>query len=312
MSACYMPLYQGDYHRDTGHLTTLEHGAYLLLLMHYYAAGKLPKNDESLARIVKLNVNDWLQIRENIAPFFSRNWRQKRVEHELRKRQTRVNNGKKGGRPTKANGKLNESQFTQTREDPAPFSAQNLSENCTQNEQAFGNIEEMGKANGKLNESPKPSQANISKKEYSALRAAKANRKKPSISIPDHWHPSADLEQYAREHGIGQNKFRLEMERFRNHARTHDRHCVNWDQAAKNWLLLAAEKSGAQVTQKIEKIGFHADFGSAELDAWDAYGRATRGMNYPRDRSGGWTFPTRWPPKEEENADAPSASKTAP
>ena len=24
MSACYMPLYQGDYHRDTGHLTTLE------------------------------------------------------------------------------------------------------------------------------------------------------------------------------------------------------------------------------------------------------------------------------------------------
>jgi hypothetical protein len=32
------------------------------------------------------------------------------------------------------------------------------------------------------------------------------------------------------------------------------------------------------------------------LAAWDAYGRATTGRPYPRNRRGGWRFPTMWPP----------------
>ena len=32
------------------------------------------------------------------------------------------------------------------------------------------------------------------------------------------------------------------------------------------------------------------------LAAWDAYGRETTGKPYPRDRRGGWHFPTKWPP----------------
>jgi hypothetical protein len=34
----------------------------------------------------------------------------------------------------------------------------------------------------------------------------------------------------------------------------------------------------------------------AALAAWDAYGRQTRGKAYPRNRRGGWRFPTKWPP----------------
>ncbi len=45
--------------------------------------------------------------------------------------------------------------------------------------------------------------------------------------------------------------------------------------------------------------GFYASFTSAELDAWNAYGRRTKGVNYPQDRSGGWYFPTQWPPGHE-------------
>jgi hypothetical protein len=44
--------------------------------------------------------------------------------------------------------------------------------------------------------------------------------------------------------------------------------------------------------------GYYARFGSKELEAWDAYGKRTRGMDYPRDKRGGWRFPTRWPPGE--------------
>jgi hypothetical protein len=35
------------------------------------------------------------------------------------------------------------------------------------------------------------------------------------------------------------------------------------------------------------------------LAAWDAYGRATTGKAYPRNRRGGWCFPTKWPPGHE-------------
>jgi hypothetical protein len=37
----------------------------------------------------------------------------------------------------------------------------------------------------------------------------------------------------------------------------------------------------------------------AALAAWDAYGRATTGKAFPRNRRGGWCFPTKWPPEHE-------------
>ena len=35
------------------------------------------------------------------------------------------------------------------------------------------------------------------------------------------------------------------------------------------------------------------------LAAWDAYGREAAGKPYPRNRRGGWRFPTKWPPGHE-------------
>lgn len=35
------------------------------------------------------------------------------------------------------------------------------------------------------------------------------------------------------------------------------------------------------------------------LDAWDAYGRAKRGKTFPRNKAGGWRFPSVWPPGYE-------------
>ena len=47
--------------------------------------------------------------------------------------------------------------------------------------------------------------------------------------------------------------------------------------------------------------GFYADFSSPELAAWERHERATR-KAYPRDKRGGWVFPTRWPPNHEQEA----------
>lgn len=67
----WMPLDIGDYLGDTRHLSTLEHGAYLLLLMAYWRKkGPLMDDDSKLSKITGLSMKQWLAIRETIVDFF--------------------------------------------------------------------------------------------------------------------------------------------------------------------------------------------------------------------------------------------------
>lgn len=38
-----------------------------------------------------------------------------------------------------------------------------------------------------------------------------------------------------------------------------------------------------------------------QLTAWDNFGRQVNGKSYPRNRAGGWRFPSKWPPGYEQN-----------
>ena len=66
-----MPWWTDAYLADTTHLTTLEHGAYMLLLAAMWRSGeaRLPADDERLARIVKLGPKQWQRIRATIMEF---------------------------------------------------------------------------------------------------------------------------------------------------------------------------------------------------------------------------------------------------
>lgn len=44
---------------------------------------------------------------------------------------------------------------------------------------------------------------------------------------------------------------------------------------------------------------YYAEFGSAELDAWDRWSRVHKGKSLPRDRAGGWHVASQWPPRTQ-------------
>jgi uncharacterized protein YdaU (DUF1376 family) len=81
----WMPVFIGDYLADTMHLSTEQHGAYLLLLFHLWRRGTLPDDDGALAQITGLSRNAWSQTRPVLAEFFQIHdglWRHGRVERE--------------------------------------------------------------------------------------------------------------------------------------------------------------------------------------------------------------------------------------
>jgi len=67
----YMKLYIGDYLGDTQHLSALQHGAYLLLIMAYWQRkGPLPAEDDKLARIARCTDAEWMQCKSDALAFF--------------------------------------------------------------------------------------------------------------------------------------------------------------------------------------------------------------------------------------------------
>ncbi len=116
----WMPMFWGDYFKKTNHLSTVEHGAYMLLIGHYWTTGRpLPDDDAVLARITRQSLAAWRRMREVIAPFFDPvdgRWQHERIDAEI-DRATRfiekqTANGARGGRPPRTE--------TQTKPNPKP------------------------------------------------------------------------------------------------------------------------------------------------------------------------------------------------
>lgn len=84
-----MPFYVSDYLSDTTHLTTEEHGAYLLLIMAYWKRGSaLPDDDEYLRRICKLTNKKYTTVKLSVFKLFELKdgfWTHKRLEKEILK-----------------------------------------------------------------------------------------------------------------------------------------------------------------------------------------------------------------------------------
>ena len=98
-----LQLWTDAYLGDTGHLTTIEHGAYLLLLMTAWRTKdcSLPDDDKILARYCRMNTHQWARIKPIMLTFWkveNGTWRQSRLTDEWgavrQKREAAASNGK--------------------------------------------------------------------------------------------------------------------------------------------------------------------------------------------------------------------------
>lgn len=100
----YMPFYTSDYMSDTAHLTMAEHGAYMLMIIHYWNTEKpLPYDDKKLAQICKTTLRGFRQVKMTVTHLFSRvgdTLVHKRIEKELEEYRQKLDRKRLGGQKT--------------------------------------------------------------------------------------------------------------------------------------------------------------------------------------------------------------------
>jgi uncharacterized protein YdaU (DUF1376 family) len=98
-----------DYRKDTGHLSTIEHGIFRQLIDWYYLDEQpIPLETQVVSRRLRLGSDDLIFLENVLSDFFQKTTKgfvHKRIEFEIREyhEQAEKNkaNGKRGGRPKK-------------------------------------------------------------------------------------------------------------------------------------------------------------------------------------------------------------------
>jgi uncharacterized protein YdaU (DUF1376 family) len=117
MSRPWMSFWVGDYLADTAHLRVEEHGAYMLLIMHYWRTGGLPSDEHALQRITRMTKAEWKRSRDVLRAFFQDGWRHKRIDHELAEADRISAAGRAGG---KASGEARRGRKVEQPSNDAP------------------------------------------------------------------------------------------------------------------------------------------------------------------------------------------------
>jgi uncharacterized protein YdaU (DUF1376 family) len=145
-----MQFYVADYLADTMHLTTEEHGAYLLLIMNYWQTGKaLHSSSERLANVAKMQVDRFNTIKNTLKEFFDEaddRWIHKRIESDLKAVKDKSNKARKAAKsrfskpPDKLSERTANAQRTQCHTDTDTDTNTNLKK---LNKKSFPQFEEF-------------------------------------------------------------------------------------------------------------------------------------------------------------------------
>ncbi len=101
-SGHWMPTYWADYFANTTHLTTEEHGAYLLMIGAYWQRNAaLPDDMHFLASLAKMTTRRFKSVRDKLSDMFvivDGLWYHVRVERELLRSSERLKSARANGR----------------------------------------------------------------------------------------------------------------------------------------------------------------------------------------------------------------------
>lgn len=215
MSKPWMPLYIADYRNKTAHLSAAEHGAYLLLIMHYWVNKGLPDDMNQLMRIAAMTAAEWKKSRGVLQAFFRDGWRHERIEEELAKAE-QISSKRRAAAEQRycktdanahANAEQKESKSNHTRGvivSSLPLES-SLGLNETQTEQATG------------------------------------RKRKNKTQLPDDFAPDRD---FARKLGWAEDRIDQQIQAFRDSAKAHARIYADWPAAWRNWCTSPFQKNG--------------------------------------------------------------------
>lgn len=231
----YWERHIGDYARDAGHLSMLEHGAYTLLLDRYYSTEQ-PIPADQAHRICRARSKDErAAVDAVLAEFFTLqdgNWINGRAAREVEKAQAKINaartNGAKGGRPR--------GPEKQTQQKPTGLSPGSDSE-----------------TQAKAHQTPDTKHQTPEKTRESARGTRLA---------PD-WSPPAEHMAFAESLGLRNGKAAAELAKFRDYwvAQPGAKGVkTDWPATWRNWCRRASEnvgKAGASSAQDAIFDGVH-------------------------------------------------------
>ena len=274
MKRPWMPLYVADYLADTVHLTTAEHGAYLLLLMYYWTHGTLPADENAIRRITKLSEANWKRSGKTVLDFFPCVYdtrRNKRADQELAKaiEKSSVNsaNAKRKHSDRSANA------YTLTKKERK--------------------LASFGKDSERLPPVENPAAV-------SAELAAIVSQK---LAVPAQGQPATALVGSAPS-GLATTPAKQppESQQASKKAAAETASKPNGSNPERKFTPAEIGKPNGWDWDKRPDGGFYAALDSPEQRAWEDYRGTAR-----RDEAGGWTYPAQWPP----NAKPPAIAATA-
>lgn len=262
----FMPLFIADYRMDTLDFSTEMHGAYFLLLMECWNKdGRLPQDDDALARICGLSVKKWRRIATPIRAKFidaDDHLEHKRVNKELQKLRAvssaRSAAGKQGGRPPSQKGRASfPPQGTKNSEKPAESKAsenQVLSSPRARERDAHARLEtpdfignssseELPRAAPPKSDADTPPAGGFSLTPPEPDGKPKPKPKKVATRLPEDWVPDEKYRLDAMRLGLPAARVADEGERFRDWSRSSPNGAkLDWPAAWRNWVKMKLDR----------------------------------------------------------------------
>jgi uncharacterized protein YdaU (DUF1376 family) len=248
MSLPWFSFYTDDYLGNTMHLTTEEHGAYLLLMLTYYRTEKpLPGYDRALAGTARLPLDRWLIARVALEPFFKADgdvWRHDRIEAEIAERHekhTKSSDRARHAALAKANKRSSEQAPSKPDAPPkrAPR-AKPVSPEPTHLQlhlqTTLSNERVVTREAPKHDDDP-PKAIEVSKEvSFNPL----------GTTLPESWIPEATDQATASVYGMNDDDLRAEVLTFHAYNAQHGTFSKNWSATWQMWCARWKEREAAK------------------------------------------------------------------